>query len=54
MGDIVLDFEKPIIDIEKKIEELRDQSATSGIDFTPEIEKLKLKLERLIQKPTPG
>jgi acetyl-CoA carboxylase carboxyl transferase subunit alpha len=54
MGDIVLDFEKPIIDIEKKIEELRDQSATSGIDFTPEIEKLKLKLERLIQKTYSG
>jgi len=54
MGEIILDFEKPIIDLEKKIEELRDQSATSGVNLTPEIEKLKIKLNRLIQKTYSG
>jgi len=54
MGEIVLDFEKPIIDLEKKIEELRDQSTTSGVNLTPEIEKLKVKLNRLIQKTYSG
>ncbi len=54
MGDIVLDFEKPIIDLEKKIEELKDQSSSSGIDLTPEIQKLKVKLNRLIQKTYSG
>ncbi len=49
MAEIVLDFEKPIIELEKKIEELRAQSAASGVDLNPEIEKAKLKLNRLIQ-----
>lgn len=50
MGEIILDFEKPIIDLEKKIEELRDQSSSSGVDLNPEIQKAKVKLNRLIQK----
>jgi len=54
MGEIVLDFEKPIIDLEKKIEELRDQSTSSGVDLAPEIQKLRIKLNRLIQKTYSG
>jgi len=50
MAEIILDFEKPIIDLERKIEELRDQSTSSGIDLGPEIEKAKIKLNRLIRK----
>ena len=37
MGTI-LDFEKPIMEIEKKIEELKQMSIDSGIDSTKEIE----------------
>ena len=35
---LVLDFEKPIIEIEKKIEELKQMSAESGIDYSKQIE----------------
>ena len=34
----ILDFEKPIMEIEKKIEELKQMSIDSGIDSTKEIE----------------
>ena len=34
----ILDFEKPIIEIEKKIEELKQMSAESGIDYSKQIE----------------
>lgn len=34
----ILDFEKPIMEIEKKIEELKQMSIESGIDSTKEIE----------------
>ncbi|MDD5231121.1 MAG: acetyl-CoA carboxylase carboxyltransferase subunit alpha [Candidatus Marinimicrobia bacterium] len=54
MSEIALDFEKPILEMEKKIEELREQSASSGIDLSPEIEKSKTKLNRLIQKTYSG
>ncbi len=35
---VILDFEKPIIEIEKKIEELKQMSAESGIDYSKQIE----------------
>ena len=34
----ILDFEKPIIEIEKKIEELKQMSTESGIDYSKQIE----------------
>jgi len=34
----ILDFEKPIIEIEKKIEELKKMSTESGIDYSQQIE----------------
>ncbi len=35
---IILDFEKPIVEIEKKIEELKKMSAESGIDYSKQID----------------
>ena len=38
---VVLDFEKPIIEIEKKIEEFRRISTESGMDLQKEIENFE-------------
>ena len=35
---IVLDFEKPIIDIQNKIDELKKMSEASGLDMDSQIE----------------
>ena len=50
MKNKVLDFEKPIVKLEKKLNEMRDLSATSDVDLTDEIEKLEKKLEKQIEK----
>ena len=42
----ILEFERPIIDLERKIEELRGLS-TSTVDFSNEIRKLEQKARRL-------
>src|SRR5438876_11540082 len=42
----VLDFERPIVDLERKIDELKQLSAGS-IDFGEEIKKLEKKARRL-------
>jgi len=42
-----LDFEKPILELEKKIQELRNFGSDKKIDLTSEIKKLEEKLERL-------
>jgi acetyl-CoA carboxylase carboxyl transferase subunit alpha len=41
-----LDFEKPLIELEQKIRELRDYS-TDSVDFSNEIKKLEKKAEKL-------
>ena len=41
----VLDFEKPIIDIQNKIEELRQLSETSGLDLEDQIESFEKQAE---------
>jgi len=43
----VLDFEKPIIELETKIEELREFGSDKNITLTPEIKKLTEKLQKL-------
>lgn len=43
----VLDFEKPIAELEKKIEELKQLSASTSIDVSDEIRKLAKKARRL-------
>lgn len=42
-----LDFEKPIIELQKKIAELRKFTSEKGIDLTGEIKRLEEKLEQL-------
>ncbi|VAX15041.1 Acetyl-coenzyme A carboxyl transferase alpha chain [hydrothermal vent metagenome] len=42
-----LDFEEPIVDLETKIDELRELSKRDGIDFSSEIKKLSGKVNRL-------
>ena len=50
MAGIILDFERPIIELERKIEEMREISAANGIDLSQEIEKLEEKLNKSIEK----
>ncbi|RKY56116.1 MAG: acetyl-CoA carboxylase carboxyl transferase subunit alpha [Candidatus Neomarinimicrobiota bacterium] len=50
MAGIILDFEKPIIELERKIEEMRELSAVDGIDLSQEIERLEEKLNKSIEK----
>jgi len=42
-----LDFEKPIAELERKIEELRDLTASGKVDFADEIKKLEKKISKL-------
>ena len=41
-----LDFEKPLVDLEQKIKELRDYS-TDSVDFSSDIKKLEKKADKL-------
>lgn len=50
MSSIILDFEKPIVELERKISELREHAATTGVNLEPEIKKLEDKLQKLIVK----
>jgi len=43
-----LDFEKPIAELESKIEELRHLSDSDGINIAEEINRLQIKLDRLL------
>jgi len=42
-----LDFERPVVELEKKIEELKNLGAQNKVDFTKEIEGLEKKCEKL-------
>ncbi|MEI8175485.1 MAG: acetyl-CoA carboxylase carboxyltransferase subunit alpha [Candidatus Omnitrophota bacterium] len=42
-----LDFEKPIVELERKIEELKKFSSTQKLDISSEIKKLEEKLEKV-------
>ncbi|MGQ0503782.1 MAG: acetyl-CoA carboxylase carboxyl transferase subunit alpha, partial [Myxococcaceae bacterium] len=42
-----LDFERPLIELEKKIDELKTLSSTGTADFTSEITKLEKKAKKL-------
>lgn len=42
-----LDFEKPVVELEKKIEELRSLGAANKVDFSKEIEGLEKKCDEL-------
>jgi len=47
--ELILEFERPIVDLERKIEELK-QLHTGSIDFSDEIERLESKAQRLRQE----
>src|SRR2546430_111728 len=50
-----LDFERPLLELEKKIGELKRLSVSGSIDFTAEIGKLAKKAKRLLTcGDTPG
>ena len=42
-----LDFERPLIELEKKIDELKALSTSGSVDFTAEIAKLEKKAKKL-------
>jgi acetyl-CoA carboxylase carboxyl transferase subunit alpha len=42
-----LDFERPLIELEKKIEELKALSTSGAVDFSSEIAKLEKKAKKL-------
>ncbi|MDF1507014.1 acetyl-CoA carboxylase carboxyl transferase subunit alpha [Robertmurraya sp. DFI.2.37] len=42
-----LEFEKPVIELRKKISELREITKEADVDLTDEIEKLEVRLEKL-------
>jgi len=48
--EIYFDFEKPIVTLEKKLQELREIEQTDGVDFKDEIHTLEKKLHKLIQE----
>ncbi|MFP4548574.1 MAG: acetyl-CoA carboxylase carboxyltransferase subunit alpha [Fidelibacterota bacterium] len=50
MPERILEFEKPIVKLENKIEEMKQLSNSSDIDLTKEIEKLENKLNNQIDK----
>ncbi|NKB70156.1 MAG: acetyl-CoA carboxylase carboxyltransferase subunit alpha [Candidatus Latescibacteria bacterium] len=45
-----LDFERPIIELEKKIEEMHAQAREDGLDLSRELQTLEVKVEGLRQK----
>ena len=47
MNRDVLEFERPIIELETKIRELRDLASTKGMDVTRELESLEKQADRL-------
>lgn len=49
MSDIVLDFEKPIIELEKKIAEMKVLAMEGNVEIDEEIKKLESKKDRMIR-----
>lgn len=48
MVEFYLDFEKPIVEMEKRIEELRHmETGESGLDLTDDVQRLEKKLDKL-------
>ncbi len=48
--DAFFDFEKPIIQLEKKLQDLRELTKQESVDFTNEIEILERKVVKLIEE----
>ena len=45
-----LDFEKPVLDLEKKISEMREYAASTGVNLGDDIKRLEKKAEQLRQE----
>ena len=45
-----LDFEKPILELEAKVEDLRQLAETDGLDITEETEKLEARMQRSLEQ----
>ena len=50
MAGFYLDFEKPIVDLDQKIEEMIEMSSKDGTDLSSEIVRLKEKREKITKK----
>ncbi|MGC9364512.1 MAG: acetyl-CoA carboxylase carboxyltransferase subunit alpha [Fidelibacterota bacterium] len=50
MAKLTLDFEKPILELEQKIEEMRELARVNSVDLNDEIQKLEDKLSKLVKK----
>lgn len=50
--EISYDFEKPILALEKKLQDLRDLSTTDGLNLKEEIQTLEARLQDLIEEVT--
>ena len=42
-----LDFERPIVELEKKIEDLGTQAETDGLDLDQDVQRLQARAEKL-------
>jgi len=47
MNGFVFDFERPIVELEKKIQEMKEYSYLENVELREEIERLEVKAERL-------
>lgn len=47
MREFVFDFEKPIVELEKKIGEMKDLAESGAVDITEEVSQLEAKAEKL-------
>ena len=45
-----LDFEKPILELEAKVEDLRQLAETDGMDITEETQKLEARMQRSLEQ----
>ncbi|MCD6204219.1 MAG: acetyl-CoA carboxylase carboxyltransferase subunit alpha [Candidatus Marinimicrobia bacterium] len=54
MAKLTLDFEKPILELEQKIEEMRELSRVNGVDLHDEILKFEEKLKKLVKRTYSG
>ncbi len=50
MAGVVLEFEKPILDLEKKISDMRAYAAEQKVPLDDEIKRLEARLQRLIEE----
>jgi acetyl-CoA carboxylase carboxyl transferase subunit alpha len=48
--EIFFEFEKPIVTLEKKLQELREMEQSDGVEFKDEIKTLEKKLQKLIDE----